>query len=357
MPTAGTPEPGGAAAPPAPDAPLAVADAAPGVVRIALPVPGLPDGVNVHLLRGEGPTTLVDAGMPLPGAVEALEAGLAAAGAALEDVERVVLTHHHADHVGLAGTIAARTGAELVALAPVAAVLADPGAAFAREVAWGAAHVARHGAPDAILERTRAALPVLAAMPPAAAVTVVADGDVVGAGGLHLTVAHRPGHSPTDTLLVDAAAGVALVGDHLFRAAPLTPVLGSMLEPDVRPAAAYLRALDATLADGVPLLLPGHGPPIADAAGLVADRLGAYRRRTERALAALDATPAPTWQIGLRAWRGEPRRALALTRLAALLASLELLEDEGRAVRAGTDDAVLWARGPRADEPHDGAGA
>nr|WP_246851670.1 MBL fold metallo-hydrolase [Patulibacter sp. SYSU D01012] len=317
----------------------------------------MPDGVNVHLVRGDGPTTLVDAGMPLPGALEALRAGLAAAGAALDDVQRVVLTHHHADHIGLAAAIAARTGAELVALAPVAAVLRDPGTAFGREVAWAGGHVARHGAPDEVLERTRASLPVLAALPAASAVTEIADGDVVAAGGLRLTARHRPGHSPTDTLLTDAAAGVAFVGDHLFRAAPLTPVLGSMLAPGARPARAYLDALDATLHDGVPLLLPGHGPPIADPAALVADRLGAYRRRTERALAALTDAPASTWQVGLGAWRGAPGRALALTRLAALLASLELLEDEGRAVRSGTDDAVLWARGPRADAPLGDAGA
>jgi glyoxylase-like metal-dependent hydrolase (beta-lactamase superfamily II) len=330
-------------------APLLVEDVARGAVRIALPVPGLADGVNVHLLRGTGPTTLVDAGMPLPGALQALEAGLAEAGSGLAELEQVVLTHHHADHVGLAGEIAHRTGAALLALGAVGDVLRTPAEHFARELEWAEGHAARHGAPDALLDGTRAAQPLIRAVRPAAAVHELREGDLVRAGDLELTVLHRPGHSPTDTLLVDADRGTALVGDHLFRAAPLTPVLGSMLAPEARPAATYLRALEETTERRAFLTLPGHGPAIPDPRTFVADRRGALDRRTRRVLQALGERPVSTWELGVTVWRGVPSAAHGLTRLAALLASLELLEDTGRAARAGGPDAVAWVRG--ADAP------
>jgi glyoxylase-like metal-dependent hydrolase (beta-lactamase superfamily II) len=330
-----------------PQEPLVVEEVAPGVTRIALTVPGLADGVNVHLVRGGGgPTTLVDAAMPLPGALEALERGLRTAGAELGDLEQVVLTHHHLDHVGLAGEIARRTGAAVLALGPVAEVLAAPLEHYERELRWAEEHAARHGAPDALLDGTRGARPLIEAVRGVGTDRVLADGDVVRAGPLELTVRHRPGHSPTDTLLLDAERDLAFVGDHLFRAAPLTPVLGAMLAPEARPAAVYLRALQETAAHDGLLALPGHGPALPDPAGLIRDRHGALDRRTGRVRDALGPEPASTWELGVRVWRGVPSQAHGLTRLAALLASLELLEDAGAATRAGGPDAVRWVAGP-----------
>jgi glyoxylase-like metal-dependent hydrolase (beta-lactamase superfamily II) len=121
-----------------------------------------------------------------------------------------------------------------------------------------------------------------------------------------------------------------------------------MLEPGARPAAAYLRALDETTALRPVLTLPGHGPAIADPRALVRDRRGALDRRTRRVLQALGDEPTTTWELGVAVWRGVPSAAHGLTRLAALLASLELLEDAGHALRAGGPDAVAWVRGPDA---------
>ena len=70
--------------------------------------------VNVWLLEGE-PLTLVDAGPHNDEALDALEQELAGHGHALADIELVLLTHHHLDHSGLAATIKARSGAQIVA--------------------------------------------------------------------------------------------------------------------------------------------------------------------------------------------------------------------------------------------------
>ena len=324
------------------DAPLTVEEVAPGITRIALPLTGLPSGVNVHLLRGDGPTTLIDAAIPTEGSWRGLEAGLAAVGAAPTDVEQVVLTHHHVDHVGLAGRLG-ELGARIVAQPPVAEALADPRGFHERELDWGERHVARHAAPVEILGSPRAAVRMLDGFRPWSDVAEIVEGDVVPAGDLRLRVLARPGHSPTDTLLVDEERGIAAVGDHLFATAPLTPVLGSMVDPRGRPAADYLRAIEETAARGERLLLTGHGPALDDPAATIADRRAALDRRTARIRAALSPEPTTAWDLGLRVWPGGTPGLHGLTRLAAVLASLELLEDRGVVRRGDDPQRVTWS--------------
>src|SRR6187455_2501987 len=89
------------------------------IVQIPLPLPHI-GSVNTWLLRGD-PLTLVDTGPRDEEALAELEAGLSRAGVRVEDLELVLLTHHHVDHTGLAATIAARSGARIAALDRAAA--------------------------------------------------------------------------------------------------------------------------------------------------------------------------------------------------------------------------------------------
>ena len=92
------------------------------IERIQLPLRDV-GSVNAWLLRGE-PLTLIDTGPGNNDALAALEAGLRARGVRLEDIELVIGTHHHLDHVGLTATIQRRAGAGVAVL--------DTGRAYAR---------------------------------------------------------------------------------------------------------------------------------------------------------------------------------------------------------------------------------
>src|SRR5919198_93694 len=83
---------------------------------VAIPLPLAHVGsVNAWLLRGD-PVTLIDTGPREDRALTALEAGLRRHGLRVEDVELVLATHHHLDHVGLAATIKRRSGAAVAVL-------------------------------------------------------------------------------------------------------------------------------------------------------------------------------------------------------------------------------------------------
>src|SRR5919197_136478 len=261
-------------------------------IPIALPLAHV-GSVNVWLLSGQ-PLTLVDTGPRDDRALDALEAGLRRHGVRIEDLEQLLLTHPHVDHVGLAATIARRSGASVAGLG----VLADYVVGYDLEVEEDRrfSHVLmrHHGAPEDAIANGEALWDFLrASAEPFVVDAPLADGDRVEAGGRTLRVVARPGHSTTDTLFVDDDGGLAFTGDHLLsRISSNTEVASPERSLDGR-ARSRVRYLDGLrLTAQVPLrLLTGHGAPVDEPARLVHARLLEHRHRCERILAILDDGP------------------------------------------------------------------
>jgi glyoxylase-like metal-dependent hydrolase (beta-lactamase superfamily II) len=326
------------------------------VHRIPLPTPFQIGDVNVWLLRGR-PLTLVDAG-PLMEETEAeLERGLAAHGVAVEDLELIVLTHQHDDHVGLAGELRRRSGAELAGTARLAAFLADAGASMDADDAYALALMRRHGVTERTLQTldgiSRAFRRYVASAPVG---RILEDGGELVAGGRSWRVHERPGHSPTDTVL--AGDGLLIGGDHLLERISSNPIahapvgaadpvaLAASVERP-RTLLTYLESLRATAAaDRGELVLPGHGEPFRGAAELVAKREEMHERRAEKILASL-AHPRSAAAIGRDLWRHVPVTQAFLV-LSEVLGHLDLLEARGAVAVREHDGGALYERVARA---------
>src|SRR3954467_13366079 len=121
---------------------------------IAIPLPLAYVGtVNAWLLRGE-PITLIDTGPREEGALAALEAGLRRQGLRIEDIELVLATHHHLDHVGLAATIQRRAGATVAVLDRTADYLARYAAGVGADRGFAQALMRHHGVPEPLIDDT-----------------------------------------------------------------------------------------------------------------------------------------------------------------------------------------------------------
>ncbi len=323
-----------------------------GIHRIPLPTPFQIGDVNAWLLRGE-PLTLVDAG-PLMEETEArLDAGLAALGVAAEDLELIVLTHQHDDHVGLAGELRRRSGAEVAGIAPLAAFLADSGASMDADDAYSVALMRRHGVTEKTVATlhgiSRAFRRFVADVPVA---RVIAEGEELRAGGRTWQVRERPGHSPTDTVL--ASDGVLLAGDHLLERVSSNPIahvpvgapdpVGLAASPErPRTLLTYAGSLRATAAaDRGELILPGHGDEFGGAAGLIEKRLELHERRAAKILDALT-QPRSAADVGRDLWRHVPVTQAYLV-LSEVLGHLDLLEERGAVRAEERDGLVLYAR-------------
>lgn len=269
-----------------------------GVVPLAIGTPFLVGAVNVWLIEDE-PLTLVDTGANTATALLQLRDELAVRGHRLDDVGRIVITHQHLDHAGLAGPLAALTGAEVVAFAGLDDHLAGGQAAAVAEERWNREFMRAYGVPDQTVSGWWAARPDSTGYASTVdAVRTVQDGDVLEFAGRELHVHHRPGHSPSDIVLHDRERGLLLAGDHLLAGHPPVPMIHPPLPgpapaglPDPagwtgthdgvvrRSALLDLRvSLRRTRDLGAQLALTGHGAVVPDVTANVDLRLAEHDR-------------------------------------------------------------------------------
>ena len=307
---------------------------------LSLPTPWAVGPVNVYLLEDD-PLTLIDTGQADAAAVEALERGLETRGRRIEDVGRVVLTHQHVDHWGLARSIVDRSGAELCALAGFDAWLARYPDSLIEEGAFAANLMRRHGGGP-----SSDAAGYVADLEYAAAVQVdhvLDDGDVLEFADRRLRVLHRPGHSPSDTVLHDEEGGVLFGADHVL-ARPATAILSPPLDgsnPGRRPQALadYRASLRATQALELDVILPGHGGPVRDHRAVIAERLERYDRITAKVGGAVTANPRTAVEI-TRSVRGAVDGYALFYALCDVLGHLDELVDAGAVVEREDEDGL-----------------
>ncbi|MBE0616680.1 MAG: MBL fold metallo-hydrolase, partial [Proteobacteria bacterium] len=103
------------------------------IVRIPVPTPFLVGPVNAYLIVSETPT-LVDCGPLTEDAWEVLVAGIEGAGCRLDRLQRLVLTHAHIDHAGLANRLRQASGCEVLAHPVDHAALCDVSGAWESSV-------------------------------------------------------------------------------------------------------------------------------------------------------------------------------------------------------------------------------
>lgn len=320
-----------------------------GIVPLRLPTQLGIGPVTTYLVTGP-PLTLVDTGPAMLPTFEALEAGLGAHGVRIEDLERVVVTHHHYDHFGLAGRIAARSGAKIAAPAVAATYLTDYDDARQRDWAFRSAAFRAHGIGDGV----SVALGELAAArsawgAPTPVDLPLAEGDTLDLAGRTFVVHERPGHSESDIVLHAADGGILVAGDHLLPhvssnatfARPLRD--GADGRPDVRRNRAlldYARSLAATREMPIDVVLPGHGAPFTDHRSLVDERLLSLRVRADEILGLLDDRPRSAHELAERIWPGLATTQATLT-LSEVLGHVELLLIDERARAQDGDDGVV----------------
>lgn len=315
-------------------------------VLMPLPTPFATRTVNCWLLEGS-PLTLVDPGPEWEETAIELDAALRMRGLTVEDVEQVVLTHQHLDHVGLAHRVRERSGAPVVGHRLLRDFLVDLPESMRLEDDYQAEVMRLHGVPEERIQELYAVSELHRRYGGAVTVDRLLDeDDVVVMGGRDYRVLYRSGHSPTDTIFVDEPGRVAIVGDHLIGKISSNPVVHRPLDrpADVRDRrralVAYLDSMRATAALDLTLLLPGHGNPVEDDHGaLVADRLDFHERRKERIFGGLAEGPLTAHGIALRLWGDVAERESFLT-LSETLGHLDLLEDEGR-VRQDEEDGLV----------------
>jgi glyoxylase-like metal-dependent hydrolase (beta-lactamase superfamily II) len=291
--------------------------------------------VNCYLLLGD-PLTIVDPGPNSAETRRDLVHGLAALGLQVEDIELVVVTHQHFDHIGNVRYIVERSNCSVAAHELLGDYLLNYEASIAAEDDYQVEIMRLHGVPDELIDSLRKISEAYRRFGDSVAVDMpLADGDLLKSGGTQLRVHARPGHSPSDTVFVDEADATALVGDHLIARISSNPIVHRPLTGSIdartrsSTLATYAQSLQQTAALPLTILYSGHGDPIRDHRKLISERLAQHDDRKEVVRAQFERGPRRAYDVARSLWPGVPLDQTYLI-LSEVLGAIDLLLMEGR---------------------------
>ena len=302
---------------------------APGIFRLVLPLPfpGLKH-VNAYLLADADGFTLVDCGIFDPGGARDhgwgdLENALGVCGATPADITRLVVTHPHIDHYGMAGRVVARADCELAMHA-----LAEDELDMYRnphETVTRLRELYRdHGVADEDLDDLTAYEDWRGFVSEVVSATsALQDEQSLTVGERTWSVVHTPGHSRSHVCLWSAQDGVLISGDHLLPA--ITPHIDFRRGADADPLGEFLASLTRIEKLDPKLVLPGHGRPFEEGAERARVNARHHDRRLGSSLQIIRREPHTASEITNEIWGPELlnfERRLALGEALAHLAYL-----------------------------------
>jgi len=268
------------------------------IIPISLPTPFYIGPVNVYLIA-EDPITLIDTGPKTKEAIDALHEGLRKARIRISDIRRIVLTHAHEDHCGLARSVRDQ--------AKDAEVLVH---------AWETGH--RVGRLEYEEHRT---LLVRAGVPPEEIETMrkmyegvrqysdsferdeygeLRDDEELEFETGTLRVVHTPGHTPGSCSFIREADRTVIAGDCVLKRITPNPILSpDPIDPTKRFAslAEYLVSLARLRTYAPTLVHGGHGEPVHDFEELFNRYFRAIRDRQAEVIRLLPKSGATAWEI------------------------------------------------------------
>lgn len=229
-----------------------------------LPVPGALKHVNIWFLDDGPGIAVVDTGLDIEPCREAWSA-LLAGPLAGKQITRIICTHFHPDHIGLAGWLSGRFAAPLwmtreewlfarMLTADIRDTPPEEAVAYWRASGWDEERIATEAAKGwGRFSSVVSTVPV--------SFVRLQEGDVLPIGERNWRIVVGNGHSPEHACLIDDDAGIMIAGDQVLPRITSNISL-SLSEPEGDPLGDWLTSIAklGTLSPDL-LVLPSHGEP------------------------------------------------------------------------------------------------
>lgn len=316
----------------------------PGIYQIPLPTPFAVGDVNVYLAEGDA-LTLIDCGVHSEEGYQALVDGLARLGHKLSNIDQLLITHHHTDHLGLAQRVVEESGAQVIAHPYTVPYLETPLAVRERNQNYTDVAFRQGGVPQSLIDLLAEVDAYLSTLVGTVNVmSTLNEGDTLHLAGHNWQVLHTPGHAGGLICLFEPESRVLLSSDHILRDVSSNPLIEA---PDVpggqRPKRLldYMYHLQRVAALKPSIGFPGHGEPVDDVPELVTRRLEHHYKRAEKLLGLFDGRPCTLYELTRAMFPNVPEQESYLT-LSEVLGHIDLLERDGRLVREMHTNGVLY---------------
>ncbi len=302
------------------------------IIQVQIPLPYVLNIVNCYLLRGADGWTLIDTGLNTAAARAQWQSAMSTLDIKPSDIEKIVLTHMHPDHYGMAGWWQRQTETPIPLFLPERE-MRQIRIFYERQNTplyhqWlldcGMEEAAVNNLEDALYSTRDLTQPH-----PLEHELLPAD-TVVQLGARDFRAIHAPGHSDGQMIFYDAADRLMLCGDHVLMR--ITPNIGIWPHSEPDPLGRFLHSLNELAPLDVRLALPGHRWLITDWRGRIEEIIAHHQSRLERTEEALAAGARTVLEVAAqlfdleRLTPHERRFALAET-----LAHLSYLREQGLA--------------------------
>jgi glyoxylase-like metal-dependent hydrolase (beta-lactamase superfamily II) len=302
------------------------------IIPIAIPTPFYVGDVNIYLIR-EDPITLIDVGPKTASAAAALRQGLSRHGVRISDVRRIVLTHAHEDHCGLARQIRDE--------AKDAEILIhdwETGHFFGRLASEEHRQLMlRAGVPDGVFREMQAIYEEVSLLTDTleeSDLSSLYDNAELEFASGSLRVLHTPGHTPGSCSFVREADRTLICGDCVLKRITPNPILApDPLDPSkrFRSLAEYLVSLARIRSMSPTLVYGGHGEPVTDFDEIFNRYVRAIDDRQRKVLALVTTTGITAFEVAQKlfpkAAGQDVHRFLAISEA---IAHLDYAEGEGK---------------------------
>lgn len=306
----------------------------PGIWKITLPIPFPLKTVNVYALIGKGGWALLDAGIGIPLARTAFEAGLVTAGLKIENLRMIILSHNHPDHIGLSGELQEQSGAPVythrITKESLQTMWSDKRLdGFARANRF----LEQNGMPTQDywgVQANSADMKKILRVPEDKYITAVEDGQDLDILGKHYQVIWTPGHADGHICLFRPSDGLFIAADHVLPG--ITPNIGIFSNDErLNPLADYLESLKKVSTLPATLVLPGHREPFTDLARRTKEIIEHHHERENLIKQLVDQEPQHAYQLAGQVF-GARLKSTEATRMgvAEILSHLEHLRIAGK---------------------------
>ncbi|MFO7263193.1 MAG: hypothetical protein A6D91_01570 [Bacillaceae bacterium G1] len=285
------------------------------VIQIELPTPFPVGPVNVYLIQAEK-LTLVDTGPNTDQNWQLLNQALAKHGFSIRDIEQIVLTHHHVDHMGMLHRI--------LQVHPVP-VYGHPNCRpwLRREPDFFAWHddffmsfYREMNVPEALWHHFKGFLQQMEKLAGKTDLTgTLQEGEPIP-GMSEWRVVETKGHAQSHIALYRERDGLLVAGDHIIRHISSNAIIEPPLTPGAeraKPLLQYMDNLRKCAAMPVTLTLSGHGEAVDDLPALVDARLAKVEERAEKIKMLLAGGATTAFEVVQALFPGKYKQELGLT--------------------------------------------
>jgi glyoxylase-like metal-dependent hydrolase (beta-lactamase superfamily II) len=305
--------------------------------------------INCYLIEGTDGNMLIDPGWNTTDAYSTITGELKNYGFALKDITKIVVTHIHPDHCGLAGKIRQLSGAEIYINELEVSMLSSRYMDVDELIKDTLKMLLANGVPDKEASTlSKASLPARKLVVPIPEYTAIDGGDKIAFDPFEFTVLSSPGHSPGHICLYEPRKKFLFTGDFILP--EITPNISIHPQSGDNPLGDYLKSLEEISNLEINFAFPGHGPAFSGIKQIIESIQRHHQERNSAILrtiegntkTAYEVTQEIPWMIDINegySFMNVLNRRFAITET---MAHLEYLVHEKKAGKSTEDNKTVY---------------